>query len=226
MPKQRRRIMQSTERAVERLTQEHTEFEDGKAIEWPPLLTWLEHAVTEVVGRTGGGSGGAGVPLNTEALALLTYIDGRIKLMREAMNLTPTGVRGDDVKRLWRAVRDERAGGRMDDNQWDAISEEFVHWVHRIEAEDDRPRKLELTVPCPRCEQRWIIDDDQRVSAIRIEFKPGSAPVAECRNPECLAIWAGWSDIAKLGYTVGAQQNIAVLEACGIPVPTLAELFE
>lgn len=214
--------MEATSRAVVRLTEDHTEHTESGATEWPPLLTWLEEAVTEVVGRSGGGSGGGSVPINTDALELLKYIDGRIKLMRDALHLKLTGTRIYEVKRIWQTATDERAGGRMDDHQWESICDEFINWVHRIEAEDDRPRKLELTVPCPRCDQRWIMDDDQRVSAIRIEFKTGQAPVAECRNQDCLAIWAGWSDVAKLGYAVGAEQNIAVLEACGIQVPTLA----
>lgn len=218
--------MQDTERAVERLTQAHTEHTDAGPVEWPPLLEWLESAVTEVVGRSGGGAGGGGVPLNTDALDLLKYIDGRIKLMREALYQRSVGTRVEDTKLAWSIAVTERQGGRMDDQQWENITDEFTNWVQRIEAEDDRPRKMELTVPCPRCEQRWIMDDDQRVSAIRIEFKAGGAPVAECRNPDCLALWVGWSDVAKLGYVVGAEQNITVLAACGIEVPTLASLGE
>lgn len=218
--------MQKHERSVERLTQEHTEHTDAGPVEWPPLLEWLEAAVTEVVGRSGAGSGDGGVPFNTEAAALLKYIDGRIKLMREALYLRTTGNRITDTQQAWATAVTERQGGRMDDQQWENITDEFTDWVQRIEAEDDRPRKMELTVPCPRCEQRWIMDDDQRVSAIRIEFKTGGAPVAECRNPECLALWVGWSDVAKLGYVVGAEQNITVLAACGIEVPTLASLGE
>lgn len=217
--------MEAISRAVVRLTEDHTEHTEAGVTEWPPLLVWLEDAITEVVGRSGG-AGGGGVPLNTDALELLNYIDGRIKLMRDALHLKPLGARIDEVERLWRTAQDERAGGRMDDEQWETIGDEFIGWVHRIEAEDDRPRKLELTVPCPRCEQRWVMENDQRVSAIRIEFKAGQAPVADCRNQDCLAIWAGWKDVAALGYTVGAEQNIAVLEACGIKIPTLAGMIE
>lgn len=209
--------MEATERAVTRLTQAHTEMTEAGPTEWPPLLVWLEEAITTVVGRGGAGSGGAGIPLNTEAIDLLAYIDGRLSLLMEALNLRRRNARRDEVTRVWRAAKDERAGGRVGDAQWESMCDEFQDWVMRIQAQDDRPRKMELTVPCPRCDTRWVADKDGNQSAaVAIEFRPGHAPVAECRNGECQAMWAGWAAVTQLGFTIGAQQDLAVLAACGI----------
>lgn len=210
-----------TARAVERLTEHHTEHTEAGAVEWPPLLLWLESRITEIVGRKGGASAGAGVPLNTDALELLQYIDRRLRMMREALFLPAQGGRIKDTVIVWEAAVAERNGNRMDDEQWGRITEELEGWVMRIEAEDDRPRRLEMTVPCPRCDTRWVLVEGERVSAVTVEFAEGRAPVAECRAGECGAMWAGWSDVAKLGYIVGAEQNAAVLAACGIDIPMI-----
>lgn len=206
--------MHHTDRAVEQLTQPHTEHTEAGPVEWPPLLTWLQQSITTIVTTDGGGTGG--LPFNTEALALLDHIDTRIKLMREALNLPPQRDRIATTTTIWQHTKTEHAGGRLADTQLEAISDDLQHWVQRIQAEDDRPRKMELTTPCPNCGTRWILEDTDRVAAVRIEYKTGTAPIAECRN--CQTMWAGWADVATLGYTVGAEQDYAILDACGVHV--------
>lgn len=215
--------MERTERAVVRLTEPHTEMTEAGAVDWPPLLAWLEQSVTEIVGRAGGGSGGGGLPLNTDAMALLNHVDARLRMMQDALGWAGPGDRVVQVAGAWKLAKTQRAAGYVDDVQWEAICDEFPEWVARIEAEDDRPRKIELTVPCPACGQRWVLADRERVSAVRIEFKSGGAPVAECRNPECATIWAGWNQIRALGVSVGANQDLAILKACGIDTTHLLE---
>lgn len=213
--------MESTERAVVRLTEHHTEHTEAGVVEWPPLLLWLESRITEIVGRKGGSGAGAGVPLNTEALELMQHIDKRLRLMLEAVHARVTGDRVADTRTVWETASNERTGGRMDDEQWGRITGELEDWVLRIETEDDRPRKMELTVPCPRCEVRWMLEEGDRKAAVVIEFSPGRAPIAECRVQDCGAMWVGWGEVARLGFTVGADQDRAVLAACGIDAPLM-----
>lgn len=221
--------MVDTARAVERLTEEHTEYADGHPVEWPPLLAYLEQSVTEVVSRNGGGGGGNGIPLNEDAMLLLDRVKKRIRMMGAALYLPLTGDIITDTQAAWARAQDERAGGHMDDAAWESICDEFPDWVQRIEAEDDRPRRLEMTTPCPRCGARWVYEIDRdlydvtdesqsapRKAAVVVEWNTGRAPVAECRAPECRTLWAGWAEVAALGFTLGASQDLAVLEACGI----------
>lgn len=220
--------MQDTERAVERLTQAHAEMTEAGPTEWPPLLVWLERSVTEMVKRGGAGSNGAGIPIDFEALHLLDNIKKQAVFIREAVYLPKrTGDLIADVTEAWEAVKQAHGKGELEDAQWALICDEFEAWVYRIEAEQmTRPRKMELTVACPRCEQRWVMEardpkypeQAERKAAVVIEFSEGRAPVAECRNGECLAMWAGWAQVATLGFAVGAKADLAVLEACGITI--------
>ena len=220
--------MEATERAIERLTQAHTEMTEAGPTEWPPLLVWLERSVTEMVKRGGAGSNGAGIPIDFEALHLLDNIKKQTALIREAVFLPKkTGTLLEDIAGAWKIVKMSRDRNELEDSQWLMICEEFETWVQQIEAEQaTRPRKMELTVACPRCEQRWVMEardpkypeQAERKAAVVIEFSEGRAPVAECRNAECLAMWAGWAQVATLGFTVGAKADLAVLEACGITI--------
>lgn len=210
--------MEATERAIERLTQAHTEMTDAGPTEWPPLLVWLERSVTEMVKRGGAGSNGAGIPIDFEALRLLDEIKKQTAFIREVVYLPKRpGELLSDVAAAWEAVKRARGRSELEDGQWLMICEEFETWVMKIEAEQaTRPRKMELTVSCPRCGERWVMDGDERKAAVVIEFGEGRAPVAECRNAECGALWAGWESVARLGFTVGASADLAVLDACGI----------
>lgn len=213
--------MESTERAVVRLTEHHTEMTEGGPVEWPPLLVWLDNAVTEQVKRGQAGSGGAGSPINMGALALLQRIEHGIKQMREALYMPSSRDVAESMREAWEAAKTYRQHGELEDTQWERICDAFPSWVNDIEAEwDDRTRRMELTVPCPRCETRWVMEDsngeDKRRAAVWVEYAEGRAPIAECRVPECAAMWVGWADVATLGFSLGAQQDVEVLAACGI----------
>ena len=220
--------MESTERAVVRLTEDHTEMTEAGPVEWPPLLDWLDKSVTEQVKRGSAGSGGTGSPIDMGALALLQRIETGSRQLREALYLPFMRDLKGALRDAWDSARTMRATGDLDDDQqWEYITDTFPAWVSEIEQEwDDRTRRMEVTVPCPRCNTRWILEDDgsggqKRRAAVWIEYAEGRAPVAECRVEDCAAIWVGWADVAKLGYTLGASQDGEVLAACGIDVSGL-----
>ena len=200
---------------------------EAGATEWPPLLSWLEQSVTEVVKRGGAGSNGAGIPIDFEALRILNHIKHKCGQIREALYLPKkTSDLIHDVAEVWKAAREAHKKNEVDDARWALICDEIESWVQMITAEQDvRPRKMELVVPCPRCGTRWIsepVDDsnptigEDRKTAVVIEYADGRAPVAECRVDGCGAMWAGWAQIAQLGFTVQADMNLEVLAACGI----------
>ena len=215
--------MQNTERAVVRLTETHTEHTDAGPVEWPPLLVWLDAAITAQVKRGQAGSGGTGSPIDTGALDLHNRISAELAALRKALYLPTMRDHSAAVIDTWAAALRYRATNNLtDDTLWERVCDTFPAWVADIEAEwDDRTRRMEVTVPCPRCSVRWIEeredkDTTRRRAAIVIEYSEGRAPIAECRNETCKALWVGWADVAKLGFTLGASQDAAVLEACGI----------
>lgn len=217
------RLAPATDRAIERLTQPHTETTDGHIVEWPALIDWICDAVTEQVARGGTGSGDGRSPINEGALAILNRIKRDTIKLRAWLYMTPkaNGVK-TDLAEAWATACEYRAKGELDDEAWLHIIDRTEAWVSDIEAEwDDRPRRMELAVPCPACGERWILDttsprEPKRRSAVVIEYAEGRAPVAECRTEGCERMWAGWGEVAKLGFTVGADQALDVLEACGI----------
>ena len=214
--------METIDYAVARLTEHHTVQTDAGPVEWPPLIMWLERSVTEVVKRGGAGSGGTGLPIDFEALRLLDRIKREAAWMREALYMPrrETDLTAD-IAQAWARTNELRNSGDVPDDQWERICEAFTDWVQAITAEQEaRARMMELTVPCPHCGTRWILEDqdgeEKRRSAVWIEFGEGRAPVAECRATDCGTMWAGWREVAKLGVTVGVEQDLAVLAACGI----------
>lgn len=217
--------MEATSRAVVRLTEHHTELTEAGAVDWPPLLVWLNDAVTEQVKRGQAGSGGTGSPINTEALVILQRIETGMKQMRQALYLPPMRDLMAAVPDTWGRAQSYRHNGELEDQQWERICDAFQKWVADIEAEwDDRTRRMEVTVPCPSCGERWILEADEddkhsvgkRRSAIIVEWAEGRAPTAECRAADCGLFQVGWEAVARLGFTIGATQNLDILNACGI----------
>lgn len=204
--------------AVMRLTETHTVHTEAGPTEWPPLIEWLERSVTEVVKRGGAGSGGDGIPIDFEALRLLDRIKRETVWMREALYMPrKQGSLIFDMAQAWARTKQLRCSGDIPDDQWERIGDAFIGWVADILKEQEaRARKMELTVACPACDTRWIIDGEDRKSAVVIEFGEGRAPVAECRAEGCERIWAGWAQVHALGVTVGAVSDAAVLAACGL----------
>lgn len=212
----------AAERAIVRLTERHTEMTEAGAVDWPPLLVWLDKSITEVVKRGGAGSGGLGIPINFGALRVLNDIRRASGRIREALFLVKqsgSDALVADVAEAWIIARQSRARGELADGQWLQVCEEVESWAARIEAEQNvRPRQMELTVPCPRCETRWVLDDGERRAAVVIEYAEGRAPIAECRAEVCEALWVGWDQITKLGFSVQASVDTAVLASCGIHI--------
>ena len=205
--------MFDTDEAVRKLTETHEEIAGSGAL-WPPLLEWLEDLAVQK--RTKGKQANSpGIPLNEDALQLRDKIDGQLKLMREALGFQKDN-RIDDTITAWIRAKHLYQSGALEQEVFLRFVDEFKSWVTLILSLSEIPTKLELTVPCPRCEQRWVMDGDDRRAAVVVEYRPGQVPVGECRNDECEAIWAGWEQISRLGITVGSGVDMKVLEACGI----------
>lgn len=181
-----------TDRAVARLTQPHTVVHDGHAVEWPPLLEWISDAVTDKTKRGGAGSGGTGSPINEGALAVLQHIERGTAQLRGWLYLTPrAGGTNVDLIEAWQVACDYRAKNELDDAGWEYVTSRLQTWVGDIEGEwEDRVHRMELTVACPRCGERWILeqstdphDEPKRRSAVVIEYAEGGAPSPSAAPP-------------------------------------------
>lgn len=222
-----KRLSPATDRDVERLTHPHTLAVEGQATDWPPLIDWIRGAVTEQVARGGTGSGDGRSPINEGALAIVRRIERGVMHLRGWLYLAPRAADTKaDLAEAWKVAHDYRAKGELDDEAWERIIDRFGQWVADIEAEwEDRPSRMELVVPCPKCGARYILDtpdeDDgpevvKQRAAVVIEYAEGRAPIAECRALDCGGHWVGWAAISELGSSVNVKPQLAVLAACGI----------
>lgn len=164
-------------------------------------------------------------PINEGALHILRRIEQGTMKLRGWLYL-PTRQRGAklDLAEAWEVAHEYRTRGELDDEAWEKIIDRVETWVSDVEAEwEDRARRIELVAPCPQCGERWILDpakvrgeEPKRRSAVVIEYAADRVPVAECRVAGCEAMWVGWKQLAQLGFALNVEQDLAVLEACGI----------
>lgn len=210
--------MESTERAVVRLTEAHTEHEGGKAVERGPLLVELAESAT-AQGARGSGSGGAGIPINLGVIELQAHIGRKLKLMEKALFLRPVKDHVEATKAVWAYAKDERAGGRIDDAAWEQFEREFPDWVHRITEEVSPPASTEMIAPCPECGETRAIYRGDSVTAVVVKWYPEEldrAPIGKCRF--CEAEWVGWG---AMHYTLDVVDRGA-LAKLGIDVSVFA----
>lgn len=78
---------------------------------------------------------------------------------------------------------------------------ELSWWVRTIEMKFDPARTIELTLPCPRCGERWATSGEgvleARISALSLSFAGSiSSATAVCRN--CGMSWRGEHELREL----------------------------
>ena len=200
-------ISQDTTRAVERLTQTHVEIIDKHATTWPPLLTSLEDSVRDKIRRRDGSSSDVGVSIDFGMLGILDRIKRECSQIRATLYLPKTPDLLTAVNNVWQQAERMHLSNELNDAAIEHVSDKILAWELAIDAERGATtRKMELTVPCPSCGNRWILEQDQdertrfdvshpernpdgiRKAAVVVEYAEGRAPVAECRVAGCEAI--------------------------------------
>lgn len=191
--------MEATARAVEKLTEEHSEVIDGAIGTSGPLLELLREARYPNLGRTKGG-GGSGDMLDVAAIAMYENIDGGVRAWLAHFREHSVGDLIPLTKRLHTVLVTEDAGDRLEDR--DRMFGMFGHWVDQIENHFDPPHEYELTAACPECRAERIAGNDESLKwAVRIPVRVGHALVAECHA--CGRMWVGRDDLTELAEQIG-----------------------
>ncbi len=201
--------MQDTERAVERLTQNHTMHLDGTEYECTALLEQLREALTSSLGAGGGGGSGDGGLINVAAFTLWENIDGVARSWLREFQTEHTGELTSVIQRLPTTIQAAHANGHIDDDLRERLDAMFGQWVAMIEDLFDPPRVKELLAPCPKCGERYHDDGDTRRAAVIIPVKAGRAIVAECRS--CGGMWGTEADLIALAAGMGIEVNFVAL---------------
>ncbi len=193
--------MQNIERAVERLTKDHTEILDGTVGTSGPLLEELRLARYPSLGKSVGGAG-EGMMLNVQALGLYEHIDGAVRAWLAHYRHISTGDLVELTAQLHQVLRTEHAGGRLEDP--DRMFAMFSTWVHQIEDNFDPPHEYELTASCPECGEGHVKDEDgKQKRAVRVPVKAGRAVIAECHA--CGRMWATRDELTELAEAMQVE---------------------
>lgn len=216
-------------RAVERLTEEHTELIDGHAAVSDPLLKVLWEARYPSLGKGSAAGGGDGMLLNTQALTIYENIDGLVRSWLTHYREHSTGDLMPLVKRLYEVLKTEDAGERLEDRE--RMYGMFQHFVQQIEDNLDPPSEYELTGACTECGQTHAKSNDQPhvkegeeqyKRAVRVTVRPGHALVAECYS--CGKLWAGHDVLVGLAESMGAViDRVALRELVNSPKANSAD---
>ena len=202
--------MTDMQRAVERLTVEHTVHLDGNEYQCEPLIAQLREAISSSLGAgSGAGSGQAGGLLNTAAFTLYEHIDGIARGWTESLGWTGKGFLELHVLELPDLIQAAHARGDIDDDLRERLEAMFGQWVYQIEDLFDPPHEKELTAPCPTCGERFHIEGDTQQAAVVIPVKRGRAIIAECRC--CGAMWATETDLLALADGMGIDVDFVAL---------------
>lgn len=190
-----------TARAVERLTEHHSELVDGAIGECDPLLVMLREARYPNLGKTRGG-GGTGDVLDIQAMTIYENIDGIVRSWLSHYRQHHTGELIPLVKRLHETLQAEQAGDRLDDPE--RMFAMFGQWVAQIDDFFDPPKEYELTAPCPECDAERVENGEGLMKwAVRVPVKVGRAVIPECHA--CGTMWAGRDELTDLAEKMGVE---------------------
>lgn len=213
--------MNDVERAVERLTENHSEIVGDQAGVCEPLLLMLWEARYPSLGKGSSSGGGEGSMLNQQALSIYEHIDGVVRAWLTHYREHATGDLIPLVKRLHQVLLTEDAGGRLEDR--DRMYGMFQQFVTQIETCFDPPPEKELMGACPGCEATHSEGENgEQRRAVRMIVNPGHALVAECHA--CGKLWAGQDALTELAESMGAViDRVALREMLESPKAKPAE---
>jgi hypothetical protein len=174
---------------IHQLTAEHmTMTETGEFTKAAPLLAQLRAACTSDFAVSRGGSGGAGMLLNSKAVKLENEI--KAQALNEQFEMTGVEYYGNLVAliRSWAAVKSEEWQGYLEH-----ISLEWIDAI-RETLEAKRP-PWRPSLPCPACGQRFYGPERDPCLAVHYwdhdtdTIAPPGTWTAECEG--CGAAWNG-----------------------------------
>jgi hypothetical protein len=185
---------------VHRLTSEHLTMHDGTPTKASALLDRLKDACTSNLGAQGGGSGGAGLPINTAAVDLDRAI--RAEALANHYEMHATEYRGSlrGLIRMWART--------LPTPQWEEYLDKVtLGWCDQIEALMVQKRPpFRPSAPCPACGLRFFGPDNTPTLNViywddeNERVLPQDDWCAGCEN--CGAAWGGVEEMKFLQHAI------------------------
>ncbi|MFS0718850.1 hypothetical protein ABC337_04955 [Arthrobacter sp. 1P04PC] len=173
---------------IHQLTRPHWSLIDGDLTEKPPLLAELRAACRSNLGAIGGGTGGAGMIVNSAAVRIETEL--KAEALNEHFEMTGREYQGGIVELItsWASIQSP---------EWqDYLEKVTTGWINNIREmlESKRP-PWRPSIPCPACSERF--HGPEREPCISVHYwddeaetiAPPAAWTAKCDG--CGAEWNG-----------------------------------
>lgn len=188
-----------------------------QAVDHEPLLTMLRTAIRSSSGRTASGRSddAARNIINLQAFELWESIARDVLMFtRRHTRDNPNPILPTAIGNLAAHVDTLWTNHQITETDRAHLIRKAEGWRDRIWELFDPPTELELTEPCPTCEQRYVHNaEGEQQSALIVTHKQSKQPVARCRS--CGYLWEGEAQLVILGRMIGAEIDTAALEEMG-----------
>lgn len=204
---------------IDKLTRPYTDRieleEDGRrntvTVEHPALLDQLDDAIlsSQTMVKRGSTLASQRSVLDASAFMLQHAIRQAIKLMWAQYIDDPVPKDMKHALRLWhmqfrKEVTDRQLSA---DTIWKHIRHTNT-WIMQIELKFDPPITLEVTRPCPDCDQQFVYNEyNERVASVVVTWQRSfDRSAAICRA--CGKSWVGESELRQLRYDIDQRDTL------------------
>lgn len=200
---------------------------EKREILFKPLFTQLQDAIgsSQSVAARGGGDMSTRSVLDASALMLMADIEDDL---RSLWNLVFAPVRRArpvenirSVRQLMIQINRLVMDDRLDEEELWKIKHIVHAWVTQIDAKFDPPVLIEVTRPCPHCQESFVYDEfNDRILALVVEWRKSfESSSAECRA--CGYTWLGQTELRQMRWEL--DQMDVELDLSGHDTPDTDE---
>ena len=182
---------------------------------FPPLVDWLAGHVVPDTGKTMGGANDPSSKsvLDIKSLDLLIHIQDVTRAWLQEWGVQGAGELKLDLRGYWERLNTLHNTGAMDNDTFEHLASYPDTWAARIWDLIEPPMTVPLRrTECPKCGESKITNTEgESTDNLLITFREGHEFTAECRNPECAAVWIGREGLVDLGRAIGVEIDIDAL---------------
>lgn len=187
----------------------------GERTQWfPPLVDMLQgQLVPGMEGGTGGGLASTRNILDVKSLDLLMHVQDVTRAWLQEWSVQGAGELKLDLRGFWDRLHALRNTGAIDDTMFEHLESYPETWAAKIWDLIEPPKSVPLRrTECPRCEIAKITNTEgESTDNLLVTFRVGHEFTAECRNPECAAVWIGREGLVDLGRAIGVEIDFDTL---------------
>lgn len=188
--------------------------EQERTQNFPPLVDMLQgQLVPGMEGGAGGSSPATRNILDVKSLDLLIHIQDVTRAWLQEWGVQGAGELKLDLRGFWDRLNTLHDSGVMDDTTFEHLASYPDTWAAKVWDLIEPPKTVPLRrTECPKCDAAKITNTDgESTDNLIITFRIGHEFTAECRNPDCGAVWIGREGLVDLGRSIGLEIDFDAL---------------